>query len=420
MLHGHHLTHIDDPGPAKVPAGLPMAFLAFGVIGLIAFLLGAFGIVDSSRTAIQQAWMGFFVSYLFFWFLSLGAAAFLAINYIVSAKWFIVLKRPLESLASFSYMGGFLFPIFGLLATTEIYPWAQPDKYYPYAGTMKEIYLSVPVHWVKVILWTAVLTVMTYFLVKKSTHPTKKDAAFRDDMIKCSIVYMIVFSVAFSFFSLDVIKSLEPKWFSTMFGVYCFIGAFLSAMAATMLIAFWLKEKAPKVVKDHHMYDMGTYVMAFATFMVYIGFSQYMLIWYANIPDEIRYFMVREQGGWEVYTILLPVLKWVIPFFLLMPPPFRTNLYVQSFVCVSVLLGQFVDIFWMVAPAIPITAGGDFLAMDPINRMAYSPDIINIVTFFGVAGIFGFTTLKFLGNHSVLPTSDPDLLMSANGEYLHA
>src|SRR5690606_22260996 len=128
---------------------------------------------------------------------------------------------------------------------------------------------------------------------------------------------------AFSFYAWDSLMSLEPRWFSTMFGVYCFAGAFVSALAVMMLLAFFLREQVP-LVQHRQMYDLGTWVMGMSTFMMYIGFSQFMLIWYANNPEETFYF-INRYGSWTALTISLPILKWVIPFFGLMPPPMRTN-----------------------------------------------------------------------------------------------
>lgn len=403
-MHGHHISHIEDPGPLKVAPALQLGLLALAVVGLLAFAYGAFMGPEAERL---NAWSGFLISSTFFWFLSMGGAAFLAINYIVGAKWFVVLKRLPEALASYAYRGGFVFPLLvALLGTTVLYPWAKEGATYPAAGTLKALWLSPGVHMVKQIIYIGLLTGLTFVLVKKSrTRARSGDDPVVAGRLRFSIIYMIIFAFVFSLFVWDSLMSLEPEWFSTMFGVYCFIGGFNAAMALMMMLAFHLRSKSD-MIQERHLYDMGTYVMAFATFMIYIGFSQFMLIWYANIPEETFYFMHRYQGGWHVLTILLPILKWVIPFFVLMPPTWRTNLSAQTFSCAAILLGELLDIYWMVAPV--------------FSDVAVRPSLINVLTFAGVFGFFGWNVLAYLSRNSMLPVEDPDLVSCVNGDYLHA
>ena len=411
-MHGHHLTHIDDPGSARIPGGLSIVFLVLAVIGTLGFV--GLGLAGGDEAIVQKAWMGFTVSYVFFFFLSMGAAAFLAINYVVGAKWHIVLKRPFEAIASFSYRGGFILPIIGaLFGSKHLYSWWADDRTYPYAQTLKGVWLSPGLHVAKVTIYSVVLAAITYVLVSNST---KADKARTPDLAakqcRFSIAFLLVFGPVFSLFGLDVIKSLEPKWFSTMWGVYCFAGALVSSLALTMLLAFWMKGRSEHI-HERQLYDLGTYVMGFATFMMYIGFSQFMLIWYANLPDETFYYTERYAGGWAWLTISLPILKWVIPFLVLMPPTWRTSRIAQGFVCVCVLAGQLADVYWMIAPVFP-------LGVPTPLRAAYLPNPANVLSFIAVLGFFGWNLTSFLNSNSILPVGDPNLVNSANGEYLHA
>ncbi len=402
-MHGPKLSHIDDPGPLRIPPVATMGALAVGVLGLLVFLIAAFTGGEEMR---QNAWSGFFVSYLFFFFLAMGAAAFLAIQYVTGAKWVVVLKRLPEALTSFLYRGGFVFPLFALLGTGYIYSWAAPDATYPYPGTVKDSWLSPGIHVGKVIVYVVPLVLLSYFLVAASLRADKKtDPGLRARQLRTAIIFLVCFGFLFSLFSWDVVMSVEPKWFSTMFGVYCFSGAFLSAIAAMMLLTFFLRRHTD-LVQGRHVYDMGTYVMGFATFMAYIGFSQFMLIWYANLEDETMFYIKRFEGNWVVLAVALSALKFIIPFVVLMPPRMRTNLYAQAFCCGGILLGQLIDIYWIVIPA--------------YSETLVLPSLVNVATFLGVAGIFGWSTLSFFSSHSYLPVGDPDLLSSVNGDYLHA
>lgn len=399
----HRFERIEDNGPLRTSPLLQILMIILAVVGLGAFAYGAFMGPVEQRT---NAWSGMLIAGTFFWFLAMGAGAFLAINYIVGAKWFVAVKRLPESLAQYAFRGGFLFVLLPLMAVGALYAWAAPGAEYPYAGTVKRVWLSTSVHYVKIPAYVAILGIMTFILVKLSRTPARnsEDPVYTG-RYHFSIAYILVFAITFSLFSWDTLMSLEPKWFSTMFGVYCFAGAFNSAMAVMMLILFHLRAKSP-YIQERHVHDMGTYVMAFATFMMYIGFSQFMLIWYANLYDETFYYLDRYHGGWYVLSILLPILKWIIPFLVLMPPSFRTNLSAVTFACLSILFGQFLDLYWMVEPA--------------LTPVAVQPSLINLLTFLGVGGVFGFTVMNYLGSHSKLPSEDPDLLSSVNGDYLHA
>ncbi len=418
-MHGNRITHINDPGPLKVSPVLPILFLVLAASGLGAFFYSAF---TGTHVQRQHAWANFLVSGTFFWFLSMGAAAFLAINYIVSAKWFVAIKRVPESLASFSYRGGLIFPLLTILGVAYLYPWANSPFYqelwgiaapdYPYEGTVKQFWLSPSVHYVKLVAYIVPLALMTFVLVKLSSTPEPHaEGPLKSKRLGYSIFFMTAFALLFSFFAWEMLMSTEPKWFSTMFGVYCFIGAFNASMALIMLLLFYLKTRT-QYIPGRQMYDMGTYVMAFSTFMMYIGFSQFMLIWYANLYDETFWYLKRYEGGWMFYTVAIPILKWVIPFFLLMPSPWRTKLWAQLVSCSAILVGQLMDLIYIVYPAYYPSLAAAWPSTGAIA--------LNVLIFMGPLGLFGWSTVTYLSSKSLVPVGDEDLLSSVNGDYLHA
>jgi len=409
-MHGHGIKHVEETGPARISPAVQYGLLGVGVVGLLIFLFGAFTGSDAQK---YNAWNGMLVSASFFWFLAMGAAGFLAIQYVVGAKWFVVVKRLPESIASFAFRGGFVFPILiALLAVTTLYSGARPGADYPYEGTVKAMWLSANVQTIKMIVYTLILSAITYMLVSVSRSGVKGSAAeLRTRREKVSIFFLIVYTFVFSLWGWDILMSLEPKWFSTMWGVYCFSGGFVSALSMMMLMSFWMRSQFPGYLAEkRQLYDMGTYVMGFATFFVYIGFSQFMLIWYANIPDETFFYIKRYDNMWLVYTIAIPVLKWLVPFFVLMPPKLRTSIAAQTICAVAILGGQIIDLWWVVGP------------VDAEQAATYMfPTIVNIATFLGVGGVFGWSVTSYLASAaSIVPTEDPDLLSSINGEYLHA
>jgi len=348
------------------------------------------------------------VSTMFYFLLTMGAGSFLAIQYVVGAKWIVAARRVPESIASFAPVGGVLLLLVLLLGASTLYPWAAPDRSYPYEGTVKASYLSLTSHYIRMTIYVGLLSVMTFLLVRGSNPSTERRAdVFKAKRLKLAIIYLIIFTFVSSFLAWEGLMSLEPKWFSSIFGVYIFAGAFLSALALMMLMSFGLRSRVPQLIaKNRQMYDLGTYVMGFSVFWIYIAFSQFMIIWYANIPDEIAFYLRRYEGTWLFWSLLLPTLKWLIPFFLLMPPTWRTNRFTQTVACLCILAGQIVDLWWIVGPA--------------KDGLTYYPTVINIVTFFGMTGLFAWGVSTYLASNSLVPVKDPDLLSSVNGEYLHA
>src|SRR5262249_39747770 len=146
--------------------------------------------------------------------------------------------------------------------------------------------------------------------------------------------------------------SLEPDWSSTMFGVYQFAGLFLSGLAALTLLLLWLGRSEPmrRVVTSDHLHDLGKLLFAFSTFWMYVWFSQYMLIWYVNNPEEAVYFLRREQGAWQPLLIANVVLNWAVPFLVLLPRSAKRSPTVLARVCVVLLVGRWLDLYLMIGP----------------------------------------------------------------------
>jgi hypothetical protein len=175
-----------------------------------------------------------------------------------------------------------------------------------------------------------------------------------------------VFALTFWLASFDWIMSLEPHWYSTIFGVYHFAGLFTSALALIILIALWMRSRGQLAdfITDSHVHDLGKLLFAFCTFWMYIWFSQYMLMWYANIPEESAYYVRRREDAWLTLFYLNVALNWVVPFLALLSRPAKRG-RVLACVAVTVLLGRWVDLYLMVWPA--VVPGGPQLGLCEIG-----------------------------------------------------
>jgi hypothetical protein len=217
----------------------------------------------------------------------------------------------------------------------------------------KEPYLNTTFFLVRVAA-TYLLWLMFYFVFIRNSRKqdTTKDPKLTRISVKFSAVFAPLFMITLTIAAIDFIMSLEPHWFSTMFGVYYFAGTVLSAFCALALISILLKQNGylDKRISNSHFYSMGVLMFAFTVFWAYIGFSQFMLIWYADIPEETFWFMMRTNGTWEYVSYGLLIIHFIIPFIVLLPRTVKTNLARLKTMAVWLLFAHYYDLYWMVMP----------------------------------------------------------------------
>jgi hypothetical protein len=231
--------------------------------------------------------------------------------------------------------------------------------------------------------------------------------------LRLSVFYLITFGLFLTIGSLLWLMSLEPHWFSTMFGVYQFSGAHKTAAAVGTLLLVWLIGKGHlKQANENHLHDMGKMMFAYSTFWAYIWVSQFLLIWYANMPEETGYYMIRQDGGWMALFALNVILNWVIPFFVLLPRPNKRNPKVLVPVAIVMLIGQWLDIYLQVMPATSHFAAhhhkldlhGPFLGAGELGALLL------------VGGVYLYVVGTLLGKSSLVPLKDPYLAESLHHE----
>jgi hypothetical protein len=194
--------------------------------------------------------------------------------------------------------------------------------------------------------------------------------------------------------------SLEPHWSSTIFGVYNFAGMFLSALAAVCVVAIGLYWQGPfrNVLTQHHLRDLGTLLFAFSSFWMYIWFSQYLLIWYVNNPEETAYFWRRQQPGWQGMFLLNVVLNWGIPFVILLFRSAKQTPWVLLAVAITVLFGHWLDLHLMI--------------LRPLAGATLLPGVWGVGLFLGATGLAVLLIGRALGRALLIPVKDPFLAES--------
>lgn len=221
-------------------------------------------------------------------------------------------------------------------------------------------------------------------------------------------VLLFFFALTVTFAAIDWVQTLDYSWFSTMWGVYIFAGCAWASMAVTIMLVTWLRGLGylKKVVTEEHFHLMGKLLFAFTVFWAYIAFSQYFLIWYANITEETRFYLTRNTEGWRYVSIFIVIGHFIAPFLALLSQDRKKKTSVMIGVCLWILFMHIVDIYWMIIPE-----RGPSLGIGVVAPGAWIGDVF---AFLGVVGSIGFLFLRSLANHSLYPCRDPRLLESAN------
>lgn len=223
-----------------------------------------------------------------------------------------------------------------------------------------------------------------------------------------SCIVLLPFALTVTFAAYDWLVGLDYNWFSTMWGVYIFAGCAWASMAASILVVTWLRSLGylQKVVTDEHYHLMGKLLFAFTVFWAYVSFSQYFLIWYANITEETRFYLIRNTEGWQAVSIFLFLGHFIVPFLLLLSQQLKKNTSYTTLGCLWMLFMHVVDMYWNVIPE-----RGPSLGVGVVVPYAWVQDI---AAFCAVFGIMGFLYLRGLAKYSLYPWRDPRLIESVN------
>ncbi len=359
--------------------------------------LGGVTIVAGLWIAPARAWANLLLVSYYALGLALAAMVFIALQYVSGAGWSAALRRVPEAMAAVLPYGAVGIGLI-LLFRSSMYPWVQ---HLHDATGFRKAWLNLPFFVGRSAVYVAAWLLFTWLIVRTSRRQdhdgdlahTRRNATF-------SAAFLVVFAITFWLASFDWIMSLEPRWYSTIFGIYNFAGLFSSGLAAIIVLVIVLQRLGPLdgVLSSAHLHDLGKLLFAFTTFWMYIWFSQYMLIWYANIPEEAVYYVQRIQGAWMPLFILNMVLNWAIPFLALLPAGTKKNPAILLKVAVIVLLGRWLDLYLMILP--PITG-----ARLEISAWEIGPAM-------ALVGIFGLVFFRAMRRANVLPVNDPYLAES--------
>lgn len=376
--------------------GFATKALVAGVVGIVA-TIGAW-FLEPAR--MYHAWLTAFV----FWItLSLGALFFVMLHHLTGAQWSTVIRRLAESfLAPFPILAVFFIPI--IFGMHDLYHWTHEDAVaHSHLLQWKAPYLNQTFFIIRTVVFFAVWIFLSHRLTSLSR---RQDEGHTPEILakmrSTSAWGMILFAVTITYAGYDWMMSLEPEWYSTIYGVYIFAGGLLSAMCLITLTALLLRRKGilDTAITHEHYHDLGKLVFGFIIFWGYIGFSQYMLIWYANIPEETVWYLERWNGTWKYVSLVLLFGYFAVPFLIMIFRGSKRVLSLLGVMVVWLLIMHWVDLYWLVFPTWPESAdNASFHWMD-------------VSTMLAVGGFFLWSFWSRFSRGPLVPIGDPKLTRS--------
>ena len=361
-------------------------------VGIVALLLCAAGAFANPPDFFHA----YLTAYLFWFGIALGCLAILMLHHLVSGKWGFVIQRPLESGSRTLPLMALLFVplLFGL---RDLYLWARPEAVAAQAILRhRQPYLNTPFFTVRLVVYFIVWIVLASLLSKWSREQDRTAAPELTRRLRLlSGPGLVLYGVTVTFAAFDWVMTLGPQWHSTIFGAVFMVGQCLAALCGMVLVSSWLAKRGPlrAVMSPQHFHDLGNLILTFVMLWAYMAFSQYLIIWSGNLPDEIPWYVSRMAGGWLWIAMFLITFHFAVPFLLLLSRVTKRRAEILVGVAVGLLLMRLVDLFFIVVPA-----------FHPGQISIHWMDLLAPI---GIGGVWLWTFLGQLRGKSLLPLHDP-------------
>jgi len=393
----HHAPVSLDRAQVSLPReGWPVRLpLAAGVLGGV-LLVAAFLVGRADR---PQLFHSYLLNWVYFVTLGLGGLFFVILQHLTRAGWSVVVRRLGETVAATLPVLALLFvPLaFGL---HEVYPWAGPEAHDPVVA-LKSSWLSPGPFVFRAGIYLVTWSALALWFWRQSVRQDQMGAlALTRRMQSASAPAIVVFALTLTFAAFDWIMSLAPRWYSTVFGGYVFAGLAMAAFALLIVIALLLQRFGllEGVVTMNHFHDIGKLLFAFVVFWAYIAFSQFMLMWYGNMPEETNWFAHRLSGGWLPMSVFLTVGHFVAPFFFLLLRDVKRHRAGLWAAALWALLMHWLDLYWLVMP-------GHYVGGPRLH-------LLDVLTFLAIGSIFVAALTGAMRLRALVPLNDPRLAES--------
>lgn len=383
----------------EIPKGslfgkLSLLFIAVGIAALIYW---------STLFQLEPARAMFSYLYAFIVVISLGLGSmvFVLIQHVTRAGWSVAVRRIPETAIA-------IMPIFLLLFIPiamfmhDIFPWTHTE-HMDAILQKKQGYLNQNFFLIRSFGYLIIWAIMGQWFYRSSV---KQDEGGRFGITRInqalSAPGIMLFGLTLTFAGFDWVMSLQPHWYSTIFGIYFFAGSLLFALAFMTLMAMLLQSIGllQNVITSEHYHDLGKLLFGFTIFWAYIGFSQFMLYWYGNIPEEIEFYTHRMHHGWETISWALPVIHFFMPFFALMSRALKRVRLILTLNCLWIITVHLVDLYWLILPTYQDPNSHD----GPAHLHV---DMADVLATIGMFSLFFGLFLLVLSRHKIVPVGDP-------------
>ncbi len=350
----------------------------------------------------QQFAFSWLFALTFFLTIAMGALFWIIVHHAVDADWSVVVRRQLENIA-------WLFPVLALLFVPIVFVSPYLFKWMNIAPGEdpllddKAAYLNNTFFWARTVFYFGFFILSSWLLRRNSIRQDKDgDARYTWSSRKWVFPMLPIFALSLTFSAVDWLMGLDFHWFSTMWGVYIFAGSALSALCVLVLLLTALRSAGyfEGVLTLEHYHIIGKLMLAFVVFWAYIGFSQYMLYWYANIPEETSYFLRRNTGAWNTLNIIMVVGHFFLPFVILLFQGVKKRPLLLCAVAVWLLIMHMLDVYIIVLPA--------------CHMAGPSPSWLDLVCLLAIGATLAAIFMKRLGDTPLWPLRDPRLAKSIN------
>ncbi|UCH10609.1 MAG: hypothetical protein JSU61_01560 [Fidelibacterota bacterium] len=366
-------------------------FLGLGIAGLVLSLLGYF-------LEPERFYFSYLAAFAYWTTLTLGALFFTMLHHVTGARWSVVLRRGAEALTmNLPWLFISFLPV--IVGIHTLYHWSHADAVaHDSILEAKSSYLNTTFFVARGVLYFGIWTALAFLLNRHSLAQDQDGAEARTILLRrISAVGIAAFALTMTFAAVDWLMSLDPHWYSTIFGVFLFVSGFLVATAFLTLFYVLSRKRGilAGTVGIKHFQDLGRLLFAFTVFWAYIGGSQYFLIWYANIPEETVFFLHRWEGGWKSVSLLIVFLHFLVPFTALIFFASKRNKMLLGAVATLLMVMHYVNMYWLVMPT--VTASSAMISW------------VDITTLMGMGGILVWLFLERFRRNPVIPLRDPDL-----------
>ena len=374
-------------------------------LAVVAAALGSVLCVIGALTDLPQFFRAYLGAYLFWTGLASGSLGILLLTSVVGGRWGVVIRRMLEAgTRTLPVMLVLIVPV--LLGMGTLYMWTWPEiREKDHIVHLKTAWLNTPFFIGRIVAYFTIWMLIAWGLRRRSLEQDRTgDPALIVRMRQFASPSLLVFVLAATFAFFDLIMSLEPHWFSTIYGAMFLIGQVIATFAFMISLLVVLARFPPfsEILSVQHFHDLGNLMFAFTVLWTYLSFAQFLIIWAGNLPEEIPWYMRRTAGGWGFIAIALALFHFGVPFALLLFRFVKRNPSLLQKVALWMIFMRMVDVFWVVEPAF-------YQEQMPLHRQVFSVSWMDIAAPLALGGIWIAAFFWFFKKYPVVPVGDPRL-----------